>query len=150
MRLDMPLNLYVGLVERRETVQCTCLSPSFHHRLLSCFCNLPSQPSMMLNRLLSAFSILIATTSAQTISGLTFDSRDVVSMIWGFEGAVPTHYDFWLCAGDETTGSYVGHPTLCSYFRSRFDRERITPTGLIGTSHPRRAFHTWRLGVIPS
>ena len=67
---------------------------------------------MMLMWLLSALSVLLATASAQSVSGLTFDARDVVTMLWGFEGAVPARYDIWLCAGDESIGLYVRHPTL--------------------------------------
>ena len=98
--------MYVRLVKRRET------SSNNDVRLflfLSITDLCPSTMMMMLNRLLSVSTllVLIATASAQTISGFIFDSRDVVSMIWGFEGAVTTRYDFWLCAGDETTGSYV-------------------------------------------
>ncbi|KAJ5946259.1 hypothetical protein N7454_003098 [Penicillium verhagenii] len=60
---------------------------------------------MRLYRLWPALS-LFAAAVAQTISDLTFDSRDVVSLIWGFEGALSTDYDIWLCAGDESTGEY--------------------------------------------
>lgn len=61
---------------------------------------------MRLQRLWPALS-LFAAAAAQTISGLTFDSQDVVSLVWGFEGAPSVHYDLWLCAGDESTGEYV-------------------------------------------
>ncbi|KAJ5733378.1 hypothetical protein N7493_002164 [Penicillium malachiteum] len=61
---------------------------------------------MRLCALWPAISTLFAVTVAQTISGLTFDSRDVVSLVWAFEGSVSTRYTFWLCAGDETTGEY--------------------------------------------
>ncbi|KAJ5888803.1 hypothetical protein N7495_008844 [Penicillium taxi] len=60
---------------------------------------------MKLHRLWSALSVLTV-VSAQTTSGLSFDSRDDVRLVWGFEGTVTTRYDFWLCAGDETTGEY--------------------------------------------
>ncbi|KAJ5802267.1 uncharacterized protein N7503_004717 [Penicillium pulvis] len=60
---------------------------------------------MRLQRLWPALS-LFAATAAQTISGLTFDSQDVVSLVWGFESAPSVHYDLWLCAGDESTGEY--------------------------------------------
>lgn len=62
---------------------------------------------MRIVRCLSTLSALYATVSAQTISGLTFDGRDVVSLIWGVAGALTAPYDFYLCAGDESTGSYV-------------------------------------------
>ncbi|KAJ6015034.1 hypothetical protein N7540_009625 [Penicillium herquei] len=61
---------------------------------------------MRLCALWPAISTLFAVTVAQTISGLTFDSRDVVSLVWAFEGSASTSYTFWLCAGDETTGEY--------------------------------------------
>ncbi|KAJ5232756.1 hypothetical protein N7468_005712 [Penicillium chermesinum] len=57
-------------------------------------------------RLWSILSAFLASTAAQTISGLTFDSRDVVSLIWGMGDTSAATYDFWLCAGDESTGIY--------------------------------------------
>ncbi|KAJ5660255.1 hypothetical protein N7507_006706 [Penicillium longicatenatum] len=60
---------------------------------------------MRLHRLWSSLSLFAAAT-AQTISGLTFNSQDVVSLVWGLEGATSARYDLWLCAGDESTGEY--------------------------------------------
>ncbi|KAJ5777118.1 hypothetical protein N7520_000364 [Penicillium odoratum] len=60
---------------------------------------------MRLSGLWSAISLFTA-AAAQTISGLTFDSQDVVSIIWGFDGVLSAPYDLWLCAGDESTGEY--------------------------------------------
>lgn len=65
------------------------------------------QLNMRIDRFLSTLSALFAAVSAQTISGLTFDGRDVVNLVWGFKGATSARYDLYLCAGDETTGSYV-------------------------------------------
>ncbi|KAJ5178919.1 hypothetical protein N7492_002129 [Penicillium capsulatum] len=61
---------------------------------------------MRIARCWSTLSALFAAVSAQTISGLSFDSRDVVSLVWGVDGALTAPYDFYLCAGDESTGSY--------------------------------------------
>lgn len=63
---------------------------------------------MRLSGLWFAISTLFAATSAQTISGLTFDSQYVVSLVWAYESVASTHYTLWLCAGDESTGDYVG------------------------------------------
>ena len=65
------------------------------------------QLNMRIDRFLSTLSALFAAVSAQTISGLTFDGRDVVNLVWGFKGPTSARYDLYLCAGDETTGSYV-------------------------------------------
>lgn len=62
---------------------------------------------MRLSGLWFAISTLLAATSAQTISGLTFDSQYVVSLVWAFESVASTRYTLWLCAGDESTGDYV-------------------------------------------
>ncbi|KAJ5088114.1 hypothetical protein N7456_011730 [Penicillium angulare] len=61
---------------------------------------------MRLHQLWPAIYTLFTATTAQTISGLTFDSRDVVNIVWAFEGEALTRYTFWLCAGDESTGEY--------------------------------------------
>lgn len=74
--------------------------------------------SMRLHRLWSVLSLFVA-AAAQTISGLAFDSQDVVSLVWGFEGAISAHYDIWLCAGDESTGEYVGDSWLTSFLVPR-------------------------------
>lgn len=66
---------------------------------------------MRLHRLWPVLSLLAA-AAAQIISGLTFDSQDVVSLIWDLEGAASARYDLWLCAGDESTGEYVGDSWL--------------------------------------
>ncbi|KAJ5591746.1 uncharacterized protein N7459_002115 [Penicillium hispanicum] len=102
---------------------------------------------MLLNRLLSTLSTLLAATSAQTISGFTFDGRDVVSMIWGFEGALPARYDFWLCAGDETTGLYESLARVITdehFTPGDWVSFRVDPS--IGGSDPNAYF----LRVIPS
>lgn len=56
---------------------------------------------------LSALFTLLGLAPAQTLSGLTFDGQDVVSLKWAFDGQTSGRYDFYLCAGDESTGSYV-------------------------------------------
>ncbi|KAJ5990860.1 hypothetical protein N7499_011408 [Penicillium canescens] len=43
---------------------------------------------------------------AQITDGLSFDGGDVVSLLWGLDSETPSSYDFYLCAGDETTDSY--------------------------------------------
>jgi trehalose-6-phosphatase len=48
---------------------------------------------------------------AQITDGLSFDGGDVVSLLWGLDSETPSTYDFYLCAGDETTDSYV----CCSF-----------------------------------
>lgn len=60
---------------------------------------------MRLGRL-SALLTLLGLSPAQTLSGLTFDGDDVVSLEWTFDGQSTGRYDFYLCAGDESTGSY--------------------------------------------
>ncbi|KAJ6134323.1 hypothetical protein N7523_000645 [Penicillium sp. IBT 18751x] len=55
---------------------------------------------------LPALLSLLGTVSAQTLSGLTFDGRDSVSLVWALDGVTSGRYDFYLCAGDESTGSY--------------------------------------------
>lgn len=61
---------------------------------------------MRFDRLLPAVFALWGTVSAQTFSGLTFDGRGEVSLVWASDGE-PGRYDFYLCAGDESTESYV-------------------------------------------
>lgn len=62
---------------------------------------------MRFDRLLPALFSLFIAASAQTLSGLTFDSRDEVSLLWALDGQATGRYDFYLCAGDESTGAYV-------------------------------------------
>lgn len=66
---------------------------------------------MALNSLLAVFFALFlaAVSHAQiiTATGLTFDAGDVVSLLWAYESNGPAMYDLHLCAGDETTDSYV-------------------------------------------
>lgn len=62
---------------------------------------------MRFDRLLPALFSLFTAASAQTLSGLTFDGRNEVSLIWAFDGQTTGRYDFYLCAGDESTGVYV-------------------------------------------
>lgn len=40
-------------------------------------------------------------------AGLSFDGADAVSLLWGLNSEPTSSYDFYLCAGDETTDSYV-------------------------------------------
>lgn len=40
-------------------------------------------------------------------AGLVFDGADAVSLLWGLNSEPTSSYDFYLCAGDETTDSYV-------------------------------------------
>ncbi|KAJ5605910.1 hypothetical protein N7510_008691 [Penicillium lagena] len=65
---------------------------------------------MALNPLLSVFVALFLAASSHaqimTANGLTFDSGDVVSLLWTYESNGPATYDLHLCAGDETTDSY--------------------------------------------
>ncbi|KAJ5668831.1 hypothetical protein N7462_009901 [Penicillium macrosclerotiorum] len=61
---------------------------------------------MRFGRVLSAL-VALKTTSAQTLSGLSFDGRDPVSLVWAFDGHTSGRYDFYLCAGDESTGAYA-------------------------------------------
>lgn len=55
---------------------------------------------------LSALFAFLGLAPAQTLSGLSFDGEDVVSLMWAFDGQSTGRYDFFLCAGDES-GSYV-------------------------------------------
>lgn len=64
--------------------------------------------SMLLR--LSALFALLGLAPAQTLSGLSFDGKDVVSLMWAFDGQSAGRYDFFLCAGDESTGAYVSIP----------------------------------------
>jgi hypothetical protein len=53
---------------------------------------------------------LLATAYGQLnsqVTGLTFDGADTVSLLWGLSSETTSSYDFYLCAGDETTDSYV-------------------------------------------
>ncbi|CAG8091194.1 unnamed protein product [Penicillium salamii] len=40
------------------------------------------------------------------VSSLTFDGAGAVSLFWGMDSAPTSRYDFYLCAGDETTDKY--------------------------------------------
>jgi hypothetical protein len=60
---------------------------------------------------LSALFAFLGLAPAQTLSGLSFDGEDVVSLMWAFDGQTAGRYDFFLCAGDESTGSYVSTPS---------------------------------------
>lgn len=80
---------------------------------------------MRLHRLWPALS-LFAAAAAQTISGLAFDSQDVVSLVWGLEGATWARYDLWLCAGDESTGEYVGRSWLILFYSPDLIRRLTT------------------------
>ncbi|KAJ5988313.1 hypothetical protein N7481_003523 [Penicillium waksmanii] len=55
---------------------------------------------------LSALFAFLGLAPAQTLSGLSFDGEDLVSFMWAFDGQSAGRYDFFLCAGDESTGSY--------------------------------------------
>lgn len=44
-------------------------------------------------------------------TGLSFDGAGAVSLFWGLDNDATSSYDFYLCAGDETTDKYV-----CSSF----------------------------------
>jgi hypothetical protein len=70
---------------------------------------------MRFDRLLPALLSLLGAVSAQTVSGLTFDGRDTVSLVWAFDGETSGRYDFYLCAGDESTGSYVSGSALFAW-----------------------------------
>lgn len=74
-------------------------------------------------RVWSVLSAFLASTTAQTISGLTFDGRDVVSLIWGMGDTVAASYDFWLCAGDESTGIYVSERAVSTW---RYQYNQLT------------------------
>lgn len=62
---------------------------------------------MRFDRLLPALLSFFTVGSSQTLSGLTFDSHSEVSLTWAFDGQTTGRYDFYLCAGDESTGVYV-------------------------------------------
>jgi hypothetical protein len=54
---------------------------------------------------------------SQVANGLSFDGADTVSLLWGLSSETSSTYDFYLCAGDESTDSYVcpsllGHQSL--------------------------------------
>lgn len=57
--------------------------------------------------LLPPLFALLGVVSSQSFSGLTFDARGEVTLIWAFDGETSGRYDLYLCAGDESTGSYV-------------------------------------------
>jgi hypothetical protein len=42
-----------------------------------------------------------------TTHGLSFDAAAAVSLLWSLESEPASTYNFYLCAGDEATGSYV-------------------------------------------
>ncbi|KAJ5824439.1 hypothetical protein N7447_006779 [Penicillium robsamsonii] len=41
-----------------------------------------------------------------TTDDMSFDGAAAVSLLWGLDSEPASTYDFYLCAGDETTGSY--------------------------------------------
>ncbi|KAJ5498436.1 hypothetical protein PEX1_098810 [Penicillium expansum] len=45
-------------------------------------------------------------SSKITTYDLSFDGAAAVSLLWGLDGESTSTYDFYLCAGDETTGAY--------------------------------------------
>ncbi|KAJ5503079.1 hypothetical protein N7463_005953 [Penicillium fimorum] len=45
-------------------------------------------------------------SSRITTDGMSFDGAAGVSLLWGLDSEPSSTYDFYLCAGDETTGSY--------------------------------------------
>ncbi|CAI7665082.1 unnamed protein product [Penicillium glandicola] len=45
-------------------------------------------------------------SSQITTYDLSFDGAATVSLLWGLDNEPTSTYDFYLCAGDETTGSY--------------------------------------------
>jgi hypothetical protein len=103
---------------------------------------------MAFHTLLSVFFALFLISHAQIISanGLTFDSGDVVSLGWSYESKGPAMYDLYLCAGDETTDSYVSGMGPIS----RNDQPlRYTHAGLPNSSGPGGYICTGRLGVFP-
>lgn len=106
----------------------------------------PTNPSMRFDRLLPALYSLFTAVSAQTLSGLTFDGRDEVSLIWAFDGQTTGSYDFYLCAGDESTGAYVSG-TASTQTRSR---TKQIYTGVSNACNHRRHLCAWRLCVFPS
>jgi len=92
---------------------------------------------MRFDRLLPALLSLLGTVSAQTVSGLTFDGRNSVSLVWAFDGETPGRYDFYLCAGDESTGSYVSRSARSALY-SETCRTKLmdqTTIGISSTSH---------------
>jgi hypothetical protein len=65
---------------------------------------------MALNQFLSTLFVLflaVVSHAQITVSGLTFDGGDVVSLFWAYQSDGPAKYNLYLCAGDETTNSYV-------------------------------------------
>ncbi|OOQ88870.1 hypothetical protein PEBR_11805 [Penicillium brasilianum] len=102
---------------------------------------------MRFDRLLPALFSLFIAASAQTLSGLTFDGRDEVSLLWALDGQATGRYDFYLCAGDESTGAYEslervitdGAYATGDYVSFRVDRE-------VGGNDPNAYF----LKVVPS
>lgn len=75
-------------------------------------------------------------SSQITTYSLSFDGAAVVSLLWGLDTEPASNYNFYLCAGDETTGSYV------CFFLSLFwhQANRTLCIGHSITSH-----HEWRL-----
>jgi hypothetical protein len=60
------------------------------------------------------FTAVYGQISSQiTTCDLSFDGAAPVSLLWGLEAEPTSTYNFYLCAGDETTGSYVRF-SLCS------------------------------------
>ena len=54
------------------------------------------------------FTAVYGQISSQiTTYDLSFDGAAPVSLLWGLEAEPTSTYNFYLCAGDETTGSYV-------------------------------------------
>jgi hypothetical protein len=53
------------------------------------------------------FTAAYGQISSQITNDLSFDGAAAVSLLWGLDSDMTSTYDFYLCAGDETTGSYV-------------------------------------------
>ena len=56
----------------------------------------------------AAYGQISSQISSQiTTYDLSFDGAAPVSLLWGLDSESTSTYNFYLCAGDETTGAYV-------------------------------------------
>lgn len=101
--------------------------------------------NMRFDSVLPPLFALLATVSGQSSSGLSFDSRGEVSLIWAFDSETSGQYDFYLCAGDESTESYVSD----MMHRPSLDvTDNDAAEGISRTSRQWRCVRTRRLGHV--
>lgn len=77
--------------------------------------------------------VLLFTAAYAQIYDLSFDGAAVISLLWSLDSNPASTYNFYLCAGDETTDSYVCERQSCTY------------RTLIDLGHSITSHHEWSL-----